>query len=126
MNADGATLFTAVKEDAKSSRVFPVKTRARAGRPRSPTGDGARPGDHRAEHGDRELAVPAGEDEGNPPIDPVSPVFALLLRPTDQLRFVPAANANGQGNLTFKVWVPDADFGTYGDTTGFGVDPERR
>ena len=45
------------------------------------------------------------------PIDPVSPVFALLLRPTDQLRFVPAANANGQGDLTFKVWVPDANFG---------------
>jgi hypothetical protein len=55
------------------------------------------------------------------PIDPVDRTHALLLRPTDALRFVPAANANGLGELTFKTWLPDANFGTYVDATAGGT-----
>src|SRR5262249_17991008 len=29
---------------------------------------------------------------------------ALLLRPTDKVRFVPAANFHGQAGLTFRAW----------------------
>ena len=47
------------------------------------------------------------------------------MRPTDSLRFVPAHDANGQSDLTFKTWVPDATTDDYADTTsgtGFGRD----
>ena len=41
------------------------------------------------------------------------------------MRFVPAHDANGQGDLTFKTWVPDANFGTYAaDTTGTEFGPD--
>jgi hypothetical protein len=126
VTATGATRLTAVREDAKGSRVFPVKTLlGLAGRESLPatnlgvaiTGLSTATGTWQYRLAKTTIFIP---------IDPTaSPTNALLLRPTDTVRFVPALNANGTGELTFKTWVPDATFGTYAtDTTGaaFGRD----
>jgi Bacterial Ig domain len=55
----------------------------------------------------------------------------LLLRPTDQLHFVPTLGSNGAAPLTFKTWDPTAGVGSAGLSnlsptgTGFGVDTGR-
>lgn len=121
VTADGATLLTTVREDARWSRVFPVKSvLGLAGLEALPaTGLGLAITGQSSATGTWRYRL-AGTKEFLP-IDPVSPANALLLRPTDQLRFIPVANANGTGGLTFKTWVPDANFGTYADASGFGV-----
>lgn len=122
----GATALVAVREDAKGSRVFAVKTLlGLAGLESRPatnlgiaiTGLSTTTGTWQYRLAKTKTFVL---------IDPTaSPTHALLLRPIDSVRFIPAANTNGTGDLTFKTWVPDADFGTYAtDTTGtaFGRD----
>ncbi|HKB03845.1 MAG TPA: Ig-like domain-containing protein [Gemmataceae bacterium] len=62
-------------------------------------------------------------------VESVSDAAALLLRPTDVLRFKPASNADTDATLTFKVW--DQTGGTAGlplvpaTGTAFGTDPGR-
>ena len=45
-------------------------------------------------------------------VGPVSDGSALLLRPADEIRFVPASRAEGSASLTFKTW--DQSIGTAG------------
>jgi hypothetical protein len=124
--ATGATLLPAVREDAKVSRTFVVKnllgiaaleSLPAAGLGIAVTGLGGPTGHWQYKLAKTTVWVP---------FDPVSTSHALLLRPTDFLRFVPATNANGSGDLAFKTWVPGAGFGTYQDTAtpaaGFGID----
>jgi hypothetical protein len=53
----------------------------------------------------------------------------LLLRPTDQLRFVPTLTSSDAAPLTFVTWDPTAGVGTAGPSNmspagpGFGVEP---
>jgi hypothetical protein len=57
-------------------------------------------------------------------IGPVSNTSALLLAPTDEVRFVPAANWHGTATFTFRAW--DQSTGAAGakvDTTGAGTNP---
>jgi Bacterial Ig domain len=67
-------------------------------------------------------------DKSFQPID-LSGGKILLLRPTDQLRFVPTVTANGAAPLTFKTWDSTAGVGSAGPSNlsptgvGFGVDP---
>src|SRR5262249_40143769 len=53
----------------------------------------------------------------------------LLLRPTDQVRFVPTFTTSGPAPLTFVTWDPTSNVGFPGPSnlsptgTGFGKDP---
>jgi hypothetical protein len=121
VDAAGATLLAAVKEDAKSSRTFAVKTVIGIAALESlpATGLGIAITGMSTATGTWQFKL-AGSKTFTP-IDQVSATHALLLRPTDILRFIPAANANGNAGLTFKTWVSGAGFGTYADpTTGTG------
>jgi hypothetical protein len=126
VTAAGATVLTAVREDAKGSRVFTVKALlGLAGLESLPaTNLGIAITDLSTTTGTWQYRL--AKTKTFVAIDPtISPTHALLLRPTDTVQFVPAANANGTGSLQFKTWVPDANFGTYAtDTTGaaFGRD----
>jgi hypothetical protein len=123
VTATGATVLAAVREDAKGSRVFTVKTLlGLAGLESLPatnlgiaiTGLSTTTGTWYFRLAKTKAFVQIDPAQG-----------ALLLRPTDTVQFVPAANANGTGGLQFKTWVPGANFGTYAtDTTGaaFGRD----
>src|SRR5262249_51795474 len=123
VTATGATALAAVKEDALAGRTFTVKSLlGLAGLEALPatnlgvaiTGLSTATG---------KWYFRLAKTKAFVQIDPVQ--GALRLRPTDTVKFVPAANANGTGDLTFKTWLPDANFGTYAtDTTGaaFGRD----
>lgn len=55
----------------------------------------------------------------------VTPTDARLLLPTDVLRFVPAANWNGEATLTYQAWDTTNDLGDFADPTnedGFSSD----
>jgi hypothetical protein len=61
-------------------------------------------------------------------VGPVSATSALLLRPTDKLRYVPTLSSDGPATLTFKTW--DQSIGNAGDRvdpaatpTAFGTNP---
>ena len=56
----------------------------------------------------------------------VSDTSALLLGPTDLVRFVSAENFNGDVNFSFKAWdMATGTSGTYADTTAAGVAPDQ-
>jgi hypothetical protein len=125
VNADGATVLAGVREDSKSSRTFVVKALLGiAGLEQVPatnlgmaiTGLGAPGGRWQFRLAGTKSFVDVGA---------VSAGSALLLRPTDTLRFVPDANAEGQGELTFSTWDQVGTAGTKADTAapGFGKDP---
>ncbi len=54
----------------------------------------------------------------------VSSTSALLLRPTDQLRFTPLKNADGSATIAYKTWDQTGTAGTKVNPTGvdFGTD----
>ena len=125
VNADGATVLAAVKEDSKFSRTFLVKSLLGiAGLEQLPatnlgiaiTGLSTASGKWQFRLAKTTQFVDVG---------PVSEASALLLRPIDTLRFVPNANADGQADLTFKTWNQVGTAGNKVDTAapGFGVDP---
>ncbi|HEX3151280.1 MAG TPA: LamG-like jellyroll fold domain-containing protein [Gemmataceae bacterium] len=120
----GATALTTVKEDAKASKTFLVKnilgiaaleSAPATGLGVAVTGLGSN-GKWQYKLAKTKVFVDFDLSVG--------PSHAFLLRPTDMVRFLPNANANGEGDLMFKTWVPDANFGTFADTTaaGIGVD----
>jgi hypothetical protein len=113
VNAAGATLLAATKED-KTSRTFTVKSLLGiAGLESLPatnlgvaiTDLGPATGVWKYKLAKTKAFVTVDSN--------VSASHALLLRPTDSLQFVPSANANGEADLTFQTWVPGTDFGTY-------------
>jgi hypothetical protein len=124
VNAAGATVLAAVREDSKASRVFAVKGLLGIAGLESPT---ANPGiaitglsTTNGRWQFRLAGARAFVDVGA-----VSEASALLLRPTDVVRFVTAANADGQDALTFKTWDQAGAAGAKADTAGpgFGTDP---
>jgi hypothetical protein len=124
VNAAGATLLPAVREDGKSSRTLTVKSLLGIAGLESPTGNpgiavtglGGSGGRWQFRLAGARAFVDAGA---------VSDHSALLLRPTDAVRFVPDANADGQEALTFKTWDQVGTAGTNVDPAGpgFGTDP---
>ena len=58
----------------------------------------------------------------------MSDTAALLLRPTDRVRFKPTVDFNGDARLTYHTWVPNrTEFGTkvnLAGATGVGVATE--
>ena len=126
VDVNGATVLKAVKEDAKWSGASLVKNiigiaGLETGKPNlgiaitSTAGSG----------GHWQYFLVKGKSWVN--VDNVSDTNALLLGPTDRLRFIPDHDADGEGHLTFKTW--DQTTGTHGtlvDPTGstaFGVNP---
>jgi hypothetical protein len=119
VTAAGATVLAAVREDAKGSRVFTVKTLlGLAGLEALPASNlGVAITGLSTATGTWYFRL--AKTKAFVQIDPAQ--GALLLRPIDTVQFVPTANANGTGSLQFKTWVPDANFGNYAtDTTGTG------
>jgi hypothetical protein len=59
------------------------------------------------------------------PLDAVSDLQALLLRPTDRVRFVKGATFNGNAELTYHTWdMVGETFGTKVAATGAGFSSE--
>jgi hypothetical protein len=125
VDSHGATRLAAVREDAKVSNTFAAKTLLGLARLESPPATGLGLALTGMSTATGTWQYRRARTTNFLPIDPLGPTHALLLRPTDSLRFVPAHDANGQSDLTFKTWVPDATTENYADTTtgtGFGPD----
>ncbi|HVK10089.1 MAG TPA: Ig-like domain-containing protein [Gemmataceae bacterium] len=126
VDPDGHPLLRPVKEDVKASRAFKVKAfLGLLAREQDPgrsfgialsgtTGVGA-----------WEFNTGRG---GWRAVESVSETAALLLRPTDRLRFRPAADYDGDARLTYHTWVPNLlEFGTkvnLAAATGVGLATE--
>ena len=55
------------------------------------------------------------------PLGAVSDLQALLLRPTDRVRFLKGTTFNGHADLTYHTWdMAGGIFGTKVDATGAG------
>ncbi len=127
VDPDGRTILKPVKSDTKTSAAILVKDMLGIGGLESATANlgVAIVGNNTAE-GTWEFQLAQTKDWVS--VGTVSPTNARLLRPTDKLRFKPAAGVDGDAVLTFKTW--DQSTGTAGlpaDTTvpgtGFGADP---
>jgi len=104
VDAVGATILPSVKEDAKSSKIVKVKDLLGiVGLEQLPS----------TNQGIAVTAAPT--DQGNwqyklfktkswIDVGTVSDTSALLLRPIDQMRFVPLLNADAAGTLSFQTW----------------------
>jgi hypothetical protein len=125
VNADGATVLPATKKDKTSKPVFVRDVLGIAGLESAPktnlgmaitfasTATGT--WEYRLAGTTQWVAVGSVSDES-----------ALLLRPTDEIRFVPAAGVIGSASLTFKTWDQSVGTaGTYLPAVGdaFGTDP---
>lgn len=128
VNAEGAVTPKVVKEDAKLSSVYTVKNLLGiAGLESAPKINlGIALTDATTATGTWQYKLTGTKVWVNVPA--VSATVALLLKPTDQLRFAPLANADTTGELTFKTW--DQSTGTFGTTVdpvgaAYGADPGR-
>jgi hypothetical protein len=116
VDADGRTLLPAVREDAKVSRVVSAKSLlGLAGLEALPkTNLGVAVIGASTASGTWQYRL-AKTKTWNV-VGAVSDSAPLHLRPTDSLRFMPVANADGEGTLTFKAW--DTTNGTTGTDPG--------
>lgn len=123
VNGDGQAVLAPVREDARSSA--PVAARTLVGIAGLEHGSLAAdklgiaitsPG---TAQGKWQYKLPTNPTWLDVPAN-VSPANALHLRPTDQVRFVPAANAEGEATLEFKTWdaTDGGKAGTLADPTG--------
>jgi hypothetical protein len=125
VNPTGATVLAAVREDSKTSRTFTAKCLLGiAGLEQAPaTNLGIAVTDLGTTSGHWQFRLAGAKSFVD--VGAVSTASALLLRPTDSVRFVPDANADGQSDLTFKTWDLVGTPGTKVNTAaaGFGRDP---
>jgi hypothetical protein len=119
VDADGHPVLKAVREDAKQSAAYAVKTflglLAKETDPSRVFGVAL---SGTTGTGTWEFNTGKG---GWKPLGVVSDAGALLLRPTDRVRFKPGKDFDGDARLTYHTWdLAGGAFGTRADTTAAG------
>ena len=127
VDLEGNTVLTPVREDSANSATIPVaKLLGLAGMEQLPKKNlGIAITDAATAAGQWQYKLTKTKVWVN--FGSVNDTSALLLKPTDQLRFIPNADADDRAIVTFKTWDGTNGYaGQHGKSNWNGVQPEQR